>query len=327
MKTGEERLAQRARPQRCATACNVNDIALSRSDALHLALEAMDEAVAIIDAQGRVVFLNQAAIGLIDRSPLDACGAHWSKVITLLDEKSHQPLLHNSLRRALAHDSHTQPRPTTHATGILKRPNGQQVSVEYRVSPMHGEQNQLCGAVLTLHDISHTQKLVATLLYQATHDALTRLVNKREFEERLVRVLANTSKHKIHALLMMDLDGFKVVNDTYGHAAGDEILRQVAEVLAGAVRERDTLARLGGDEFALLLEHCSSTQALKSATQIKQVVSQHRFRWQQHIFSLDISIGVTALTGENLTLAHVMSAADCACYASKKSAKGPVLSA
>ncbi len=319
-------MTDKALKQQAATVCNVNAISLSRSDALHLALDAMDEAVAILDAQGLVVYLNQAAITLIDHSPFDAYGTHWSKIITLLDEESREPLLHNPLRQALSRNGATPPPPSTHATGILERPCGQQIAVEYRVSTMHGEDEQLCGAVLTLHDITHTRQLVSTLLYQATHDALTRLVNKREFEQRLSRVLANTSQHKTHAVLMMDLDGFKVVNDNFGHAAGDEVLRQVAEVLASAVRERDTLARLGGDEFALLLEHCSSAQALKSARQIQQVVSQHNFRWRDQVFNLDISIGVTPLAREKLQLEEIMGAADCACYVSKKAARGPVMS-
>lgn len=312
--------------QQPTAVCNVNDISLSRSDALHLALDAMDEAVTVLDAQGLIVYLNQAAITLIDRSPFDACGTHWSEVIVLLDETTRKPLRHNPLHQALSENRFALPSPSAHATAILAQANGQHISVEYRISAMHGENNMLCGAVLTLHDISHTQQLVSTLLYQATHDALTRLVNRREFEQRLSRVLDNTSRHKTHAMLMMDLDGFKIVNDNFGHAAGDEVLRQVAKVLASAVRERDTLARLGGDEFALLLEHCSSAQALKTATHIKHAISQHNFRWHDQVFHLDISIGVTPLARDKLKLTDIMDAADCACYVSKKSARGPVLS-
>ncbi|ODU32419.1 MAG: diguanylate cyclase [Thiobacillus sp. SCN 62-729] len=158
----------------------------------------------------------------------------------------------------------------------------------------------------------------ARLIYQASHDALTGLINRREFEQRLERTLLSALQQgREHALCYMDLDQFKVINDSCGHAAGDELLRQLALLLKGNLRERDTLARLGGDEFALLLENCSIPDALEVADTFRAEVQRFRFKWGDRIFSVGMSVGMVAINADSGTAASLMSAADAACYVAK----------
>jgi diguanylate cyclase (GGDEF)-like protein len=159
---------------------------------------------------------------------------------------------------------------------------------------------------------------VSELSYQASHDALTGLVNRREFERRLERILAMSPQEESHAVLYFDLDQFKVINDTCGHVAGDELLRQISSVLASQVRKRDTLARLGGDEFGVLLEHCQQEQALRIAHQMREALQDLRFVWQDRGFTVGASIGLVPIAPGVDTLATVFRAADDACYAAKE---------
>ena len=158
----------------------------------------------------------------------------------------------------------------------------------------------------------------ARLVYQASHDALTGLINRREFEQRLERMLLTAlQQDREHALCYMDLDQFKVINDTCGHAAGDELLRQLALLLKGNLRERDTLARLGGDEFALLLENCSIEDAIEVADTFRAEVQRFRFKWGDRIFAIGMSVGMVAINRDSGTAASLLSAADAACYVAK----------
>lgn len=158
----------------------------------------------------------------------------------------------------------------------------------------------------------------ARLVYQASHDALTGLINRREFEQRLERLLQSAVQQgREHALCYMDLDQFKVINDSCGHAAGDELLRQLALLLKSKLRERDTLARLGGDEFALLLENCGLEDAIQVADLFRAEVQRFRFKWGDRIFAVGISVGMVAITRDSGTAANLLSAADAACYVAK----------
>jgi len=159
----------------------------------------------------------------------------------------------------------------------------------------------------------------ARLVYQASHDSLTGLINRREFEQRLERALLSAlQQNREHALCYMDLDQFKVINDSCGHVAGDELLRQLALLLKDNLRERDTLARLGGDEFALLLENCSVQDALEVADAFRAEVQRFRFKWEDRIFAVGMSVGIVAINRDSDTVASLLSAADAACYVAKE---------
>lgn len=196
------------------------------------------------------------------------------------------------------------------------RKDGSVLWVHQRVS-LDPDTSQPCMLVLC-RDITEQHELRKQLSYQATHDELTQLINRREFDSRLRRMLAaslNTNDH--HVLCYLDLDQFKVINDTCGHSAGDELLRQVAALLSRQIRSRDTLARLGGDEFAILMEHCPLEQAEVLANRIREMIEDFRFQWKSRRFSIGASIGVVPVQYSG-SVEDVLSLADSACYEAKQ---------
>lgn len=179
--------------------------------------------------------------------------------------------------------------------------------------------------LIVCEDITEARNLSEQLSYQASHDALTGLVNRREFENRLRRVLESARKDGTeHALCYLDLDQFKVINDTCGHAAGDELLRQLAELLQEKIRKRDTLARLGGDEFGIVMEHCSLQQASRVADVLRELIENFRLSWEGRNFSVGASIGLVPITNASMGLAEVLSAADSACYRAKEEGRNRI---
>ncbi|MCH7694991.1 MAG: EAL domain-containing protein [Proteobacteria bacterium] len=176
-----------------------------------------------------------------------------------------------------------------------------------------------------IFDITESHNLSEQLNYQASHDALTDLVNRREFEYRLERVLETAREEQSeHALCYLDLDQFKVINDTCGHVAGDELLRQLSSLLKKEIRKRDTLARLGGDEFGVLMEHCSLEQARRVALKLRKAVERYRFAWQERSFALGVSIGLVPITETSMNTIEILKQADAACYAAKDAGRNRI---
>ncbi|MGK2952311.1 MAG: EAL domain-containing protein [Thiobacillus sp.] len=186
--------------------------------------------------------------------------------------------------------------------------------------------NHMAAHLQSMHNQMQEKidQATASLVYQASHDALTGLINRREFEQRLERTVLSAMQGREHALCYMDLDQFKVINDTCGHAAGDELLRQLSLLLKGNLRERDTLARLGGDEFALLLENCSIADALEVADTFLTEVQRFRFKWGDRIFAVGMSVGIVAINQDSSTAASLLSAADAACYVAKEHGRNQI---
>jgi diguanylate cyclase (GGDEF)-like protein len=178
--------------------------------------------------------------------------------------------------------------------------------------------------VLVFRDVSHAQKMAMEMRYQATHDALTGLINRHEFERRLKQVLERDKGADEHTLLYLDLDQFKIVNDTCGHLAGDELLKQLTCLLQAKLRKDDTLARLGGDEFGLLLEKCPRGSAFRLAEVLRQTVQEFRFVWEERVFSLGISIGLATFSGSEQTFSDVLRMADTACFLAKDNGRNRV---
>lgn len=188
----------------------------------------------------------------------------------------------------------------------------------YAGKPIFDSRGQFLGYRGAGRDVTQAYQLSKQLSYQATHDALTGLLNRRAFEERLERVLATARESgSTHALCYLDLDQFKVINDTCGHMAGDELLRQLGRMLPGYIRKRDTLARLGGDEFGVLMEHCSLEQAERVAQSLCQAIEGYQYVWEDRTFRVGCSIGVVPISEASMSAQMVMSSADTACYAAK----------
>ena len=185
---------------------------------------------------------------------------------------------------------------------------------------------QVSGGVLVFHDVSESRELNRRLSYHASHDLLTGLVNRREFESRVERALEERegARESSYALCYLDIDQFKIINDTCGHSAGDALLGQVGALLKSKVRWRDTLARLGGDEFGILLESCSLDEAMRTAEVLREAVRNFRFTWEDRVFRLGASIGVVPIAADNEDVASILSAADSACAAAKEGGRNRV---
>jgi len=208
---------------------------------------------------------------------------------------------------------------------LLVCDDGSEVAVNLSAEPIRNLSGETIGTVLVLHDVSKDREYAAQLSYQASHDELTGLINRREFERRLtVAMITSRDQQRQHAVLYLDLDQFKVVNDTCGHAAGDELIRQVSVLLKQRLRDTDTIARLGGDEFGVLLENCPVEHSLRIAEGLRQAVADFQFVWTNKPFTIGVSIGLINLAGEMHTLGQIMSAVDAACYLAKEKGRNRV---
>ncbi len=191
--------------------------------------------------------------------------------------------------------------------------------------PLLGPDKSIIGILGCYEDITNTRRLSQQLEHLANHDSLTGLVNRHAFEQRVSRVVESTRvDDSTHALCYLDLDQFKVVNDTCGHAAGDELLNQLGTLLQQQVRHRDTLARLGGDEFAVLMEHCSMQQASRVAEALRQLIAEFWFTWEGRSFSIGASIGVVPITQATSNVTELLMKADSACYSAKEGGRNRV---
>jgi diguanylate cyclase (GGDEF)-like protein/PAS domain S-box-containing protein len=278
-------------------------------------LDSLGEGIITTDVSGRIDYVNQAGEQLLGVSAVDALGKTITDIIQLLDESDRRSL-GDPVRHCLA----TQTKVTSGRRGLMVSRNGaEERSVELTVTPLKGQKGDLVGTVVVVRDVSELRGITRQMSYQASHDALTGLVNRREFERRLEEALqtAHTNDSK-HVLCYLDLDRFKAVNDTCGHMAGDGMLREVAALIKEAVRDSDTVGRLGGDEFGLLLVGCPLDKARQIADDVVRKISDYRFVWKDKIFNIGVSVGLIEISRESGAPEEVMSAADSACYVAKR---------
>lgn len=279
-------------------------------------LQSIGDGVITTDAQGNIRYFNPVAERLTGWTSEETEGMPLSKVFTIVNEVTRKPA-ENPITQALSKGkvvglaNHT----------ILIARDGTEYGIEDSAAPIRDRQGQIIGAVIVFHDVTESRYLAKQLYWEASHDSLTGLINRRGFEQQLIEAIASVQvSNQQHALCYLDLDQFKVVNDTAGHIAGDELLRQITTLLQKGVRANDTLARLGGDEFGLLLTQCPLSQAAQIAEKLKDLVHEFRFIWNNKTFIIGVSIGVVAIDQTSQDLIPVLGAADAACYAAK--AKG-----
>jgi len=290
-----------------------------------LALESLGEALITTDAEGRIDYANPAAAMLLGTTIEELQQQTLDQVITLVDETDRK-LLKDPVDLALRGT-------TTVGLGrrafLLARRAGSERSIELTASPLRSRDNaseEITGAVVMLHDVTELRGLTRQMSYQATHDPLTGLVNRREFERRLGEALdAARRGDGMHVLCFVDLDHFKQVNDSAGHQAGDNLLREVAKLMRESVRDSDTVARLGGDEFALLLTGCPLQKGRQIADDLARKVGEHRFVWRDRIHNVGTSIGLLELARDSGSVEEMLAAADSACYVAKKQGAGRVV--
>jgi len=286
-----------------------------------LALNSLAEAIIATDERGRIAFLNPAAERLTGSDAAQATGKLLEEIVSLVDE-SDRRLLSDPVHQALTSGA---PVSLGRRALLLSRSNGSERSIELSASPVRNDAKEVIGAVLLLHDVTELRGLARQMSYQATHDALTGLANRREFERRLEEAIEGGHRGDgQHVLCYLDLDRFKLVNDTSGHLAGDSMLREVAKLLRDAVRDSDTVARLGGDEFGMLLIGCPLEKARQIADDVCRSVGDYRFVWKDRIFNIGVSVGLVEISRESGTLEELMAAADTACYVAKKQGSGRV---
>ena len=283
-------------------------------------LHAIADGVIITDAEGRVTYMNPVAESLTGHTLAEARNKPVEAIYEVVDEET-GVRLSNPVRQCLAQDTVIPGTPRAQ----LRRSDGTRRSVEETVSPLYDEGGRLIGALLAVRDVTAAREATRQLEYQATHDLLTGLINRRAFEQALERALAEAQQEgRSHAFCYMDLDQFKVVNDTCGHAAGDRLLIELTHLLGSKIREKDLLGRLGGDEFGLLLHDVDLEQAQALAGLVRDAIRDYRFRSDGYTFQVGVSIGVVALGPDTGTLAEVLTAADVACYIAKDKGRSEI---
>ena len=277
-------------------------------------LQSIGDGVITTDAEGNIDYINPMAQDLTGWEVRNARGKAVEEIMTIVNADT-RATVDNPVMRCLKEGRVI----TLAENSVLITQAGNEVPIQDSVAPIRDRIGNVIGAVMVFHDVSKESRLFRQLSYQASHDAVTGLINRREFENRLVEALDSTyeNNEQTYALLYIDLDQFKVVNDTFGHTAGDELLLQISELLQGNIRSTDVLARLGGDEFGILLERCTEARATEVAEAIRSAVEEYRFEWQEAFSSMRCSIGVVMVTHESPNVASVMSSADVACYSAK----------
>ncbi|MES2537465.1 MAG: EAL domain-containing protein [Pseudomonadota bacterium] len=283
-------------------------------------LASIADAVITTDTQGNVEFLNPVAEKLLGWSSRQAHGHQLGTVFRAVNEATGEPI-ENPIDKLVRDPSSDGVR----EDAVLVSSAGDQIPIQLTGASISDRENQVIGSVLVFRDVSTSHNMARQLTWQATHDSLTSLVNRREFA-RILDALVDSAERedREHALLYMDLDQFKIVNDTCGHLAGDELLRRLSALLNNRVRASDTLARLGGDEFGVLLRDCKAQQAMDLAEVLRATVSEFRFAWQDKLFNVGVSIGVVVIKGDGNNNTDILALADAACYQAKDNGRNRV---
>ena len=279
------------------------------SQQLLLTLDALGESVFILDVHGKISYLNRQATQLLEIDSEVLIGEKPEEFM-FFDSDDGISLVNDQL---LGQDD-----VEVQNSGLLKCCNGKQYKLDVELKPLLDKRGKSLGSVMILKDKSKAEKLENKIIYQASHDVLTGLLNRREFEVQITECIQKVKSASIsYTLLYLDLDQFKLVNDSCGHVAGDELLKQAANEMIGITKSGEKIGRIGGDEFAILLKDCNLEQASGIAERIRNSLDRFRFAWQDKIFDLSVSIGVLLITDKYDTVIEVLASADAACYAAK----------
>jgi diguanylate cyclase (GGDEF)-like protein/PAS domain S-box-containing protein len=295
---------------------------LEEKEKAQVTLKSIGDAVITTNAEKHVEYLNPVAEDLTGWDSREARGRPLSEIFTILNEITRDVVedpVSRCLReaRVIAVSDHT----------VLVNRRGQEIAIQDSAAPIRDRNGEVIGAVMVFHDVSKERRLRRALAYQASHDALTGLINRREFENRLNEALLSARSASVdvtHVLLYLDLDQFKVVNDTCGHQAGDRLLKQVTGLLQTRIRASDMIARLGGDEFGVLLQDCAADRGMRIAESLRQAIRDFRFVWQDGVVNIGVSIGIVEINRDCESITSILSAADVACYSAKDSGRNRI---
>ncbi|RMG37499.1 MAG: EAL domain-containing protein [Gammaproteobacteria bacterium] len=278
-----------------------------------ITLQSIQEAVVTTDARGRVNSVNQAACHLLRRDEEDLTDRPLTDLLAF-SALEHRRAARDGLQTVLQRGESVQ----LEGQPEIRFNNGDRIFLKGRLAPLRAADRSIVGCVMVMQDVTSETRMREILSWQATHDDLTSLINRREFERRLQEMIEQRRGDTRHVLLYLDLDQFKLINDNCGHDAGDQLLRQLTSRLGTRLRDSDTLARLGGDEFAVLLPHCSVEDGRRIADDLRGIVRSFRFEWEGRTFGVGVSIGLVALDEQILSITDALSAADSACYIAKE---------
>jgi len=288
---------------------------------VEVTLHSIGDAVITTDRNGSINYMNPVAEALLNISDTEAKGKPISDILSLLEENEARSPISNPISACL--NTNEVVEKTENIVAVT--PDGNRIAVSLTVSPIRSASGNVIGTVMVLHNMEQNRALSRQLSYQASHDELTGLYNRRAFEQFLQSAIDSAiSEGHQHALCYLDLDQFKIVNDTCGHIAGDELLKQLAGLLKEQFRDSDILARLGGDEFGLILHHCDPEKALRKTEKIHELIASFRFYWDSHVFEAGASSGLVSITSDTRTLDQILGSADIACYAAKEKGRNRI---
>ena len=291
---------------------------LMEKERAQITLHSIGDGVITTDGDGCIDYMNPIAEALTGWRFHQAMGLSMEAVLHLEDEQSGH-VIPDPAQHCLTEKRVIAPK----TDNVLISRAGERYSIQGTAAPMVDAQGNSIGVVLVFKDVSASRRMQKMMAHQATHDPLTGLANRVEFEQRLDSALQSAKDFEnTHALLFLDLDQFKIVNDSAGHVAGDELLKQVSVLLAGQLRGRDTLGRLGGDEFAVLLENCPLAKAGKVAEMLIEAIREYRFVWDQKTYRVGVSIGIVPIRADSISRKQLMHDADQACYVAKDLGRG-----
>ena len=287
---------------------------------LRVTLESIGDGVISTDGEGRVTFMNAVAEKMTGWLSVEAVGQRIEDVFDVVDEATGDTAL-NPVAECLALEEPFRLKEDV----VLVSRNGERRDVRDSAAPVRTPDGRIIGAVLVFQDVTQSQALQRQLAHSAMHDSLTGLPNRPAFEQALAAAIDQARRElREHALCFIDLDRFKRVNDTAGHAAGDALLKHVANIIRKSCRSQDFTARIGGDEFAVMLGDCSLPAAKRIAEQIIESIAAVRFPWGASIYTIGASIGITAVANRAPSLEYLLSQADRACYAAKAAGRNQV---
>ena len=298
----------------------VEEALAEEKERLRVTLESIGDGVISTDAEARITFMNPTAEQMTGWSLKDAIDKPADEVFTIIDESTGR-LAINPVAECLAHERVYHPDEDV----VLVSRCGERRDVRVSAAPVRTPQGAIIGGVLVFQDMTESRTLQRELAHSATHDSLTGLPNRLAFEQALTKAVEQARRERReHALCFIDLDRFKAVNDTAGHAAGDCLLQQVGNVIRRGCRAQDFAARIGGDEFAILFADCSLAGAKLATQKIVEAIAGTHFDWKRQTYEIGASAGIAAITPASPRAALLMAEADFACYAAKSSGRNRV---
>lgn len=291
-----------------------HDALLVEKERLRVTIESIADAVVVTDADGRIEFLNPRAEELTGFSSVEARGRRISEVLQMVDEQSGAPVA-NPLEQALQRNTVIELGNHT----VMRRRDGTMIAISDTAAPIRSRDDKVQGGVLVFQDESERRNLMQRLAWQAERDPLTGLWNRRMMEGKLGEALQNVKQEARHYIFCyIDLDRFKLVNDTCGHRAGDALLQRLTAIMARRAQGRNHyLARLGGDEFGLLFVDTALSTAMDRIKELRDEIGRFRFEWDDKVFRLGVSFGVTELHDDMVDIGEVLAQSDTACYHAK----------